>query len=533
MGLSKKTFLYSIALAVIMTAFILGYFTLMLPSLYVDYVMESNLESVTEIQKGYRQERTYDNLTVKNPSSVYSVEIPHEGPEFYVAGKFFKMTVKVQDEELLAMLDTARKMTGNMEDRAGTGGTGENSGEQEGFAQEKLLELWENIKEKFSQKSIFAADYPVAVQVEGKEKQGVYREEYSKIHMAEGDSFVYEGGVSDGNYSYTTYIAVAREKDAYIITVLPTMTPRMEEIRPVVMGSLPMIAAVLFLLVLLSSRFFSGKIVNPIIRLAGYAESARVSEGFELDAFATDDRDETGALGRALHALYRELGEKYRELEQKNKALEEENERQEVFLRATSHQLKTPVTAALLVVEGMMNEVGKYKNAKEHLPEVKKQLLSMRKIVEDILYLNYHAENMQKEDLAIEELVQEAVRAYKVQIEDKGLNVSVKGSGMIRADREMMKKIVDNILSNAVQYTPEGQRIEIEAGEGELCIRNYGTVIDKKILSGIFEPFVSSDESRKGKGLGLYVASYYSRLSGCELKVENIENGVQAKLALL
>ena len=54
MGLRKKTFLYSVVLAVIMIAFIIGYFVLMLPSLYVDYVMNSNLESVVEIQRGRR-----------------------------------------------------------------------------------------------------------------------------------------------------------------------------------------------------------------------------------------------------------------------------------------------------------------------------------------------------------------------------------------------------------------------------------------------------------------------------------------------
>ena len=49
MSLSKKTFLYSIVLAVIMAAFITGYFTLMLPSLYVDYVKRSDLDSVVEV----------------------------------------------------------------------------------------------------------------------------------------------------------------------------------------------------------------------------------------------------------------------------------------------------------------------------------------------------------------------------------------------------------------------------------------------------------------------------------------------------
>ena len=52
MGLSKKTFLYSIILASIMVALVVGYFVAMLPSLYVDYVMKENLDSVVEIQHG-------------------------------------------------------------------------------------------------------------------------------------------------------------------------------------------------------------------------------------------------------------------------------------------------------------------------------------------------------------------------------------------------------------------------------------------------------------------------------------------------
>lgn len=321
--------------------------------------------------------------------------------------------------------------------------------------------------------------------------------------------------------------------DAFIITVFPTMTPRMEEITPVVMGSLPMIIAVIFLVVLISSGFFSGKIVNPIIRLASHAESVGLAEHFEPDEFMlmSDSRDEIGALGRNLHELYGKLRENYGELERKNRLLEEENERQEVFLRASSHQLKTPIAAALLLVEGMINEVGKYKDAKAYLPEVKKQLLSMRKIVEDILYLNYRAENLQQEEVAVEALVRELTENYAVQTENKGLRVTVAGDGVVSADREILKKIIDNLLSNAIQYTPKQQEIAIEISSEAVCITNYGVTIEEKLLSNVLEPFVSSDGGGKGKGLGLYVAAYYSRLMGYELKIDNIKNGVQAVLS--
>lgn len=533
MGLSKKTFLYSITIAALMVTFVIGYFVLMLPSLYVDYVMKSNLKSVAEVQRGYVEKRTYDGIVVKNPTAAYSLEIPNEGSRLYVAGNFFKAAIEVQDEELQALLDRIRsKMSsiGSMEMTAGSSVDNMEISEEvfEDLEWEDGEALWQKVKENFA----FPEDYPISVQVEAKEGQSGFHEEYEKFHRIEDNFFVYEAGISDENYSYTTYIAFTRTKDALIVTVLPTLTPQMDEITPVVMGSLPMIVVVIFLLILIASHFFSGKIVNPIIRLANYAESAKLAEHFETEAFEGEGEDEIAALGRTLQELYEKLRDNYLELEQKNRALEEENVRQEVFLRASSHQLKTPISAALLLVEGMIGEVGKYQNTKEYLPQVKSQLLFMKKIVEDILYLNYHADHMEKEAASLELLAQELVGAYAVQIEDKNLKVSIKGTGIVQTDREMLKKIMDNLLSNAVWYTPEGERIEIEISQKEFAIKNSGVTIDEELLPNIFEPFVSSVGERKGKGLGLYVASYYSRLLGYRLVIENLEEGVHARMIL-
>lgn len=525
MKLSKKTFLYSIVLAAGMVALVIVYFVLMLPSLYVDYVMDSNLQSVVDIQKGYMEHGNYEGLEIKNPSAVYTVEIPMEGEQVYITGKFIKLTFEIQDEELQEILGHFRGMMKNMENAEGLEDNREN------FSQEPFLELWENgLKDKFLTEEMTAGDYPVKAEVELKEAEDVYKEEYYRLHRISDELMVYEYGISNDSYGYTTYIAMGKTEHTFIFTVLPTMTPRMEEITPVVMGSLPMIITVVFLAVLIASGFFSRKIVNPIIRLAGYAESAKTAENFEVKPFEAESEDEIGTLSRALNELYDKLRESYLELEGQNRILEEENERQEVFMRASSHQLKTPVAAALLLVEGMINEVGKYKDTKTYLPEVKKQLLSMRKIVEDILDLNHHARNPEKETVTIEGLTKEVLKAYEVQIENCKLMLTITGEKNLQTDREMMKKIIDNLVSNSVQHTPEGERIEIIIDEESLCIRNYGSHIEEKLLANIFEPFVSSDSREKGKGLGLYVAAYYCRILSCTLQITNMENGVEAKL---
>lgn len=531
MKLSKKTFLYSIILAAGMVALVIVYFVLMLPSLYVDYVMDSNLQSVVDIQEGYMEKGNYEGLEVKNPSAVYTMEIPMEGELVYITGKFLKLSLTIQDEELLGIVEQLRMMMKNRESLSVPDleqEASEAGGEM--FAQEEILAVWNRMKSKFLTGEMTSEEYPVKAELELKTDRSVYKEEYYKLHMISDELMVYEYGISDEDYGYTTYMAMSKTEDAFVVTVLPAMTPSMEEITPVVISSLPMIVTVVFLAVLVASGFFSRKIVNPVIRLAGHVESARMSEDFAVGSFEAESEDEIGTLAKALNELYDKLRESYLELEEQNRILEEENERQEVFMRASSHQLKTPVAAALLLVEGMINEVGKYKDAKAYLPEVKKQLLSMRKIVEDILDLNHHARNPEKETVAIEGLTKEVLKAYEVQMESRKLMLTVEGSKSLRTDREMMKKIIDNLVSNSVQHTKEGERIEIEINEESLRIRNYGSHIEEKLLANIFEPFVSSDTREKGKGLGLYVAAYYCRVLNCALKIRNMEGGVEAEL---
>lgn len=536
MKLAKKTFCYSVVLAVIMIAFVVCYFVFMLPSLYVDYMKKSNFREVVRIEEGYLENGGYEGLQLKNPAATYTLEIPNQGNEIYVTNKFVRATIKVQDEELRQWLDEFRTFGELQKDAEGETLAGEADSEkpeEENLAQEVNWEkLKEIIRDKLMNEEMLSEDYPVQIEMEKEDLTEEYAQEYVKMHTISDRLYVYEGGVSDGDNAYTTYLAVGKGENSTSITILPAMTPRMGEITSVVMESLPMIVAVVFLLVLVASGFFSGKIVRPIIRLADYAAGAKEAENFDAEPFIMEEKDEIGELSRELNALYEKLRESFRELEQKNLALEEENERQEVFMRASSHQLKTPIAAALLLVDGMIQEVGKYKDSRQYLPEVKKQLLSMGKMVEDILYLNHAAENMEAEQIDLEVLLGEIVSAYHVQIEDKKLQIVMEGTGMAYKDSELLKKILDNLISNAVSYTPEGERIVIKIESDVLFVINEGVTIDEKLLPVICDPFVSSDSRQKGKGLGLYVANYYCKLTGCRLKIENEETGVRAAVFL-
>lgn len=514
MRLSKKTFCYSIAISLILVMFIVLYFSFMLPSLYVSQMEEDNLESVVSLQEGYLENRSYDGLIVKNPTGAATVEVPLHGSKVYVVGKAFKVELELKSGILLDTLDSFRDAVAQAEDT-----------EEVDFPEPD----WDEIKEALVPNK--DEDYPLSFVLNAsKDMAGLVTTE-TKSHVISDSIVVFEGGMMDGENQYTTYIASSMTSDALIFSFMPVTTPQMKEIRPIVLGSLPMIAVVVLLLVLVGSQIFSRKIVNPVIRLADYAQEIKISKMGDIAPLKMKEKDEIGELGNTLNELYARLRSQYLELEDKNQELAGENKRQEVFLRASSHQLKTPVTAALLLVDGMMEEVGKYKDTKKYLPEVKRQLKSMQKIIEDILYLNHCAEHIQREPVDIDLLLDELLENYRVQAEEKGLTVRKNKVNMqAYTDRELLKKIVDNVVSNAVAYTPAGETIKIYEGEKGLTVENFGAHIDEELLPHIYEPFVSSDTRQKGRGLGLYVTAYYAEILGWKVEIANTAGSVCATL---
>jgi signal transduction histidine kinase len=500
----------------------------MLPSLYVAHMQDRNYDSIIELQKGYMKVGSYENLEVKNPTGTLTVEIPLSGNAIYAVSKFFRITVDVRDQNMRDILEKLRyyaKHTDEIKD-----------------IREEDFDL-SDIKDKLFINKELMENNPLKFDFELYKNEYVFQEVSSKIHIVSDDLMVFEANVTDGHNYYTTYIAMGITDHAIIFSFLPIMTPRIEEIRPVILQSLPMILAVALLLILVSSQLFSRVIINPIIKLANHAEYMKEVKNLKLEPIAITGHDEISSLGESLNGLYQKIQESYQELEVKNSYLAEENERQEVFLRASSHQLKTPITAALLLVQGMISEVGKYKDSKEYLPQVKLQLLSMQNIVEDILYLN-RSQNLDMELLSLSELMDECRNIYHVQLEEKAINITTEGQiPQQKTDRELMKKILDNLLSNAIYFTPEGGKIKIIYEEHRLCIINYGVSIDEELLPHVFEPFVTSVNEKKQKsaslvnrnnahGLGLYVVSYYAKFLHCQVKLHNIEEGVMAELIL-
>lgn len=535
MKLGKRNLFYSLLLAAVMLLFLVGYFVCMLPSLYVDYTMEQNLRAVKEQHRAYVESGSYRDVPVRNPAACFSVKVPEAGESLFLTTKMFSIELVLKDERLKELYAQVR---GLLQDY---GQSADGTDMPEDGQLRAQFEEWGKILSE-----VFAGQGQAPFEVElleSRDIEGEWHGEYEKVHTVSDRFIVFEMGVEDANNRYANYIAVERAKGSVVFTFLPALTPDMNEIRPIVLQSLPMLTAVILLLVLLFSQIYSRGIVTPIVRLVQRTEHIKSNPRFltgqaSLPAERVPARrDEIGMLSATIDGLFEKIRQSYEELAAKNQALEKENERQEVLLRASSHQLKTPIAVALLLVDGMCHKVGKYQDTQTYLPRVKEQLLSMQRMVEDILYLNQCGEHPELQEVSLSDVLKRQLALRRVAIAERQLQVDVQGeAAVVRTDETLLSHILENLLSNAVRYTPEGGRIVITLEERGLAIQNYGAEIDGELLPHIFEPFVSGSHvrargSERSHGLGLYIAAYYAGRVGAQITVGNTKDSVTARLA--
>lgn len=527
--LAQKNLFYSLLLAAAMMLFLVGYFMCMLPSLYVSHMKEQNLEAIKEQHRAYVAQGTYEGVQVKNPTACASVKIPLEGDSIILTTKPASIKVTAREGEIREILREIQEILQDFQTRQA------DSGKADFDAQlKKKLSGWQGKLENVYKDRV---SLPVDMKIiHNEESKNAYFNETYKLYP-EGKMVIMEAGVEDDSNQYTTYFAAEKTADAVIFSLLPVVTPQMAEIRPVVVQSLPMLGAVILILVLVFSQIYSGGIVSPILKLVQHTQAMKADREFAVQPLGREWQgrsDEVTQLAVTIDELYQQVREGYQELQAVNQELLEENERQEVFLRASSHQLKTPITAALLLLDGMINQIGKYKDTKTYLPKVKEQLLFMRKMVEDILSLNLSRESISRDKVNLYSLVQAQLAAYQIAAGDKHLDILMDGDKevFVYADYDILAKILDNLLSNAVNYTPQGGAVRIWVKERGITIQNRGVAIPQEILQHIFEPFVRGNHGKQSHGLGLYIAAYYAKLSDACLAVRNCADGVEAELEI-
>jgi len=265
----------------------------------------------------------------------------------------------------------------------------------------------------------------------------------------------------------------------------------------------------LFLIGTLCAALFAYRFTKPIRTLA--MDTRRMAD-LEFVPPPVARKDEIGQLAKDVYEMYEGLKteiEREREME----------ESQRYFFSAASHELKTPIASALILLQGMHDNVGEYKDHRKYLHECIKKLTTQSKMISEILDIVSLSDgriipSFEKTELA--ELVFSVIVSHQTIAESKGLNITddIPSEVFIKTDCNMLSRVLSNVILNAIQNTPENGEIRIFLEEKDdevirLIVQNKGVSIDEATLLKAFQPFYREDEARSSgqerSGLGLAI----------------------------
>ena len=263
------------------------------------------------------------------------------------------------------------------------------------------------------------------------------------------------------------------------------------------------------LVALIFSYIYSRFVTRPIRQMAAVTTTM---QRLEKDARCpVNSRDEIGVLGRNINELYQNLWQTIRSLEHENKRITQLEKEKIAFLRAASHELKTPLSALRIMLENMQLNIGEYKNRDQYLAESVAQVDRLAAMVNDVLRSGSVAEQALRQEkwLKIDKLLAEVVDDYVLLAKTRGMTFEVNAEPTtIRANRDMMRHVISNLVSNAVRHGDAGSVIKLTCDQHELAIENACKPLTKQQLQHVFDPFYRNNIATKqytdSSGIGLY-----------------------------
>jgi signal transduction histidine kinase len=247
--------------------------------------------------------------------------------------------------------------------------------------------------------------------------------------------------------------------------------------------------------------------------------------------------------GKLVFALVRDVSERRREQDALRSALEKErraandlrklDDAKSAFLSAVSHELRTPLTAILGFAELMQDEsirrsatmddlVERLQFSANRLSDLLGDLMDIDRLQRGVL--EPHRRSSLLRDLVERALGPVDVGRHTIEVEVD--------DALVVVDPAQVERIVENLISNAVKYTPAGTTIKLEARARDddgvtIVVNDGGPGIPDEMKLAVFEPFVRGDTGSftPGTGLGLALIERFAKLHGGRAWVEDAPCG--------
>lgn len=293
--------------------------------------------------------------------------------------------------------------------------------------------------------------------------------------------------------------------------------------------------ALVFLLIVLTSLYYSRKIARPLLQIN--QTTKRIANLDFSETIGINSNDEIGDLSRSINSLSLTLHSHIEQLQmdiEKEKQLE--STRKE-FISGVSHELKTPLSVMKSCISILKDGVATHK--KDHYFEaMEKEVDRMDLLIVDMLELAKFESGtykMKLEAFCIDKIIEQICEQLSEQINNKQLQLHTELATIeVLANQHRIEQVITNFLTNAIHYTPEQGHIYISVMEEQelikVSIENKGAHIPKEQLDKVWDRFYRGDTARHrakgGTGLGLAISKNILELHGVHYGALNTEDGV-------
>ena len=286
------------------------------------------------------------------------------------------------------------------------------------------------------------------------------------------------------------------------------------------------------LLAIAAALVIERSIVRPVRRLR--ATSQRLGGGDLTARAPLLGGGEIGDLGTAFNTMATQIAEREERLKELDRLKSE-------FVSNVSHELKTPLTTIKLLAHLLqrtdLTEEEKLDYAKTIAIECDRQIDFVGNLL-DLSRIESGAYKLRKTRVDARELIRSCVEVERHRAESLGLKLTTDvpvRTPALSGDFEALRRVIRNLIDNAIKYTPAGGLITVSAREsGDLLaisVSDTGKGIPDADLSRVFEKFYRAESeaddgtAAPGVGLGLYLAQHIVAQLDGELKVESKQDG--------
>lgn len=186
-----------------------------------------------------------------------------------------------------------------------------------------------------------------------------------------------------------------------------------------------------------------------------------------------------------------------------------------------AHDIKTPLMAIGGYTENLLEGDMTAEEQKRYLDSILSNISFTDFIINRTLYLNQTEKiRVRKEMTDLRALTESAFEKYRLMLEEKQITFEVTGEATIKTKRDQTEMLIENLISNAVKYTPEQGNISVLVTPKSITVKN--SVSEKLRTRKLKQPFVRGDKARsnvKGTGLGLSIADRAAAATGFRLKL--------------